>query len=357
MPHKQRILIAPLDWGLGHASRCIPIIRLLLKKELDVIIAADGRPLELLKAEFPDLEFISFQGYSINYPEKGSMIWKMITSLPKIFTGIYNEHKALKRIIIDRKIDIVISDNRFGLWNKGIKTVFITHQLMIKSPFGEGLLHKINLFFINKYNDCWIPDEEGTTNLSGDLSHKYSLPKKAYFVGTLSRFTKGNEENSKVNYEIMAIISGPEPQRTIFETLITEQLLKTNLRAIIVCGKTDDKIKKDTKGNLEIVNHLRADEMQVTILQSKIIIARSGYSTVMDLATLGKKAVFVPTPGQTEQEYLAGILMQKKISYFQKQSELNLKEAIIKSKEYKGFEALHSNNALEKRIDALIKNP
>ena len=351
MPHKQRILIAPLDWGLGHASRCIPIIRLLLKKEMEVIIATDGRPLELLKTEFPDLEFISFKGYSINYPEKGSMIWKMITSLPKIFAGIYNEHKALKRIIKERKVDIVISDNRFGLWNKEIKTVFITHQLMIKSPFGERLLHTINLFFINKYTECWIPDEEGTTNLSGDLSHKYSLPKNACFVGTLSRLENGNEENSKANYEIMAIISGPEPQRTIFETLIAEQLLKTNLKAIIVCGKTEEKIKMETKGNLEIVNYLKAEEMQEAILQSKIIIARSGYSTIMDLATLGKKAVFVPTPGQTEQEYLAELLMQKKISYFQKQSELNLEEAIIKSKEFKGFESLQSNNALEKRID------
>jgi predicted glycosyltransferase len=356
MQSKQRILIAPLDWGLGHATRCIPIIRLLLKKEVEVIIAADGRPLELLKKEFPELEFICFKGYSINYPDKGSMVLKMLFSIPKIFTGIYREHQALKKIIDDKKIDIVISDNRFGLWNNNVKSIFMTHQLMIKSPFAEGILHKINLFFINKYNECWVPDEEGTINLSGDLSHKYPLPRNTFFIGALSRFQK-QKELTRLNYEVMAMVSGPEPQRTIFETMITEQLLKTNLKALVVCGKADEKNKKVTKGNLEIINHLNANEMQEAILQSEIIIARSGYSTIMDLATLGKKAIFIPTPGQTEQEYLAELLQQKKISYTQIQSEINIEEAIIKSKDYKGFEHLQNNIELEKRVDLLIKNP
>ena len=357
----KRILICPLDWGLGHATRCIPIIRSLTKKNVTVIIAADGRPLQLLKKEFPELEFICLKGYSINYPNKGSMVFKMLFSIPKLFLGIYNEHNSLKKIIQEKKIDIVISDNRFGLWNKKIKSIFITHQLMIKTPFAEKFLHRINLYFIKKYDECWVPDVEGSTNLSGDLSHKYTLPENTFFVGTLSRFNNVQPRKSLDTidcfvprndvYDAMAIISGPEPQRSIFEKLILEQLKQMNLKALVVCGKTELEQKIETKGNIDIVNHLKADEMLQAILNSKIIIARSGYSTIMDLAALGKKAIFIPTPGQTEQEYLAEELMKKNIAYAIRQEEINLEKALKESEKFKGFEMIGANDELEKRIN------
>lgn len=353
---KKRILICPLDWGLGHATRCIPVIRLLLEKNAEVIIAADGRPLELLKKEFPQLEFIYLKGYNIQYPEKGSMILKIFFSVPKIFFGIYKEYLSVKKIIRIKKIEVIISDNRFGCWNKKIKSVFITHQLMVKTPFAEKLLHRLNLYFIKKYDECWLPDFAGTENLSGDLSHKYTLPKNAFFVGPLSRFNSviTREVLPKQSFdEIMVIISGPEPQRTIFEKLILEQTRQTNLKALIVCGKTELEQKKETTGNIEIVNHLKADEMQNAILNADIIIARSGYSTIMDLVTLGKKAIFIPTPGQTEQEYLAEYLMSKKIAYCVSQKQFNLSNALLESINYKGFEAIEKINELEKRINLL----
>ncbi|MBA3704822.1 MAG: glycosyltransferase, partial [Bacteroidetes bacterium] len=325
---KKRILICPLDWGLGHATRCIPIIRLLLQKNAEVIIAAEGRPMELLKKEFPDLGFICLKGYGINYPDKGSMVLKMLFSIPKIFFGIYKEHIAIKKIIQEKNIDIIISDNRFGLWDKKIKSVFITHQIMIKAPVGEALLRRINLYFINKYDECWVPDFAGENNLSGDLSHKYSLPENTFFIGAISRFNviaspafssracgKTISPFNDKKYDIMTIISGPEPQRSIFEKLILEQLKQSNLKALVILGKTELEQKNETFGNIEIVSYLKAEEMQNAILDTKIIIARSGYSTIMDLATLGKKAIFIPTPGQTEQEYLAEYLMKKNITY------------------------------------------
>ncbi len=352
----KRILICPLDWGLGHATRCIPIIRLLLKKNTQVIIAADGRPLELLKKEFPELEFIVLKGYNIVYPSSGSMVLKMFFSVPKIFIGIYNEHTDLKKIIQEREIDTVISDNRFGLWNKNIKSIFITHQLRIKTPFAEKLLHRINLYFIKKYDECWVPDFAGTENLSGDLSHKYALPENAFFVGPLSRFSNviAKEERLKQShnsYEIMAIISGPEPQRSIFEKLILAQIKQTNLKALVVCGKTELEQKIETLGNIELISHLKADEMQQAFLNSQLIIARSGYSTIMDLATLGKKVIFVPTPGQTEQEYLAEYLMSKNVAYCVPQNKFNLMNALKESENYKGFEALIHRSELEERIN------
>jgi uncharacterized protein (TIGR00661 family) len=356
----KRILICPLDWGLGHATRCIPIIRLLLKKKAEVIIAADCRPLELLKKEFPELTFIKLTGYSINYPNSGSMILKMLFLLPKIFKGIYTEHKELKKIIKEKKIDIVISDSRFGLWNNNVKSIFITHQLMIKTPFAEKLLHLINLYFIKKYDECWIPDDAGAINLSSDLAHKYPLPKNTFFIGLLSRFNAQNTplitDNVKIKnqYDVMAIISGPEPQRSIFEKLITTQFQQSNLKTLIVCGKSELEPKIELHDNTEIIDHLNADEMQQAIINSKIIIARSGYSTIMDLAVLGKKALFVPTPGQTEQEYLAQIFLEKKIAYTMNQEKFNLTEGLKQSENFTGFEIIKTSNQLEERINTLF---
>ena len=355
MQKNKRILICPLDWGLGHATRCIPIIHLLLKKNTEVVIAADAGPLALLKQEFPQLTFVQLKGYNIQYPKSGSMKLKMLLSIPKIVNGIKEEHTQLDKIIDEHKIDIVISDNRYGCWSKKVKSIFITHQLMIKAPIGESILHKKVLTYIANYDECWVPDTEGENNLSGDLAHHYPLPKNTYFVGALSRFdfSVSPESYRDEMTTIVAIISGPEPQRSVFEKLVIEQLLPTNIKALVVCGKASEP-KTETIKNIKIVSHLNSDEMQNAILNSEIILSRSGYSTIMDLAYLGKKAIFIPTPGQTEQEYLAERFLKKGIAFSQTQASFDLKIALAKSKNYKGFEKMKLSNELEKRIDVLF---
>ncbi|HLC82708.1 MAG TPA: glycosyltransferase [Bacteroidia bacterium] len=356
MQKQKRILICPLDWGLGHATRCIPIIRLLLKKNAEVVIAADGGPLALLKQEFPQLTFIQLKGYNIQYPKSGSMKMKMLLSIPKIVTGIKEEHTQLDKIIDDYKIDIVISDNRYGCWSKKVKSIFITHQLMIKAPIGESVLHNKVLKYTDNYDECWVPDLAGGNNLSGDLAHKFSLPKNTFFVGVLTRFSNlpllDSARSDKTMHDIIAIISGPEPQRSVFEKLVIEQLKQTNLKALVVCGKASEE-KTETIKNIKIVSHLKSEEMQTAIQNTDIILSRSGYSTVMDLANLGKKAIFIPTPGQTEQEYLAEMFMKKGIAFSQAQSSFDLKKALAMSENYKGFITIESGNELEKRIDLL----
>ena len=362
MQKQKRILICPLDWGLGHATRCIPIIRLLLKKNAKVIIAADGRPLELLKQEFPELQFIQLKGYSINYPASDAMILKMLFSLPKIMKGIKEEHTQLEKIIDEYNIDIVISDNRYGCWNKKVKSVFITHQLMIKAPFGENILHRKVLNFIKNYDECWIPDYAGLQNLSGDLAHKNPIPENTYFIGPLSRFDSKNAlsvsketiNSEAKSFDIMAIISGPEPQRGMLKYMLMQKLQETNYRCLIICGETESKWEIELNENLSMKSHLGADEMQEAILNSKLILARSGYSTIMDLAMLGKKVIFIPTPGQTEQEYLAKLFSERMIAYSQSQSAFQLEKAIEASKNYKGFEIIETSGEFEKRIEQLL---
>ncbi len=361
MQKQKRILICPLDWGLGHATRCIPIIRLLLKKNAEVFVAAAAGPLALLKQEFPQLKFIQFKGYNIKYPRSGSMKMKMLLSIPKIVIGIKEEHEALEKIIDENKIDIVISDNRYGCWNKKVKSIFITHQLMIKAPIGENILHKKVLQYIDNYDECWIPDVADSANLSGDLAHKYELSKNSFFVGALSRFTKVNSVADKKDFSaslemtnVVAILSGPEPQRSIFEKLVLEQLKQTDLKALVISGKTEEKQKIETIKSIKIISHLRSDEMQNAIQNSDIVLCRSGYSSIMDLACIGKKAIFVPTPGQTEQEYLAKMFMQKGIAFSQIQNSFDLKKALEASKKYKGFEKIKSDHSLERRIELLF---
>jgi predicted glycosyltransferase len=245
---------------------------------------------------------------------------------------------------------VVISDNRYGCWNRKVKSIFITHQLMVKSPFAENILHRMISSYISKFDECWIPDHPGPNNLSGDLSHKFKVPSNAFYVGPLSRLKP--KDTGSFKFKILAIISGPEPQRSIFERLISEQLFNSGLKCMMVFGLPEEIQKAEHKGNILMINHLNSEEMQDAIASSEIIIARSGYSTIMDLSVMNKKAIFIPTPGQTEQEYLARYLFQKKISCFQKQSEFDLDSALKESEKFNGFSSIEDNEGL---LDARIK--
>ena len=338
-------MICPLDWGIGHATRCVPIIKELVNIGHTPVIAADGRPLAFLQMEFPDLKFIRFGGYQPNYPRHGSMAWKMLCSIPKIIKGIKREHREVKKIIRDHNIDILISDNRYGLWNKETFTVFITHQLMVKLPyfikFFEPLLNQIIKKFINKYDECWIPDMQSGQTLSGDLSHKYPLTENSYFIGPLSRFrdceTKDYEIRDREKSEICdvcVILSGPEPQRSKLEEILFTQLKGSSLKAVVVQGITEKNDSFDLNERIKVFSHLPSSEMLKYFQSSRTIICRPGYSSIMDIVTLGKKAIFIPTPGQTEQEYLAEYFMENKMFYYSKQDEFSLGEALRKSESY-----------------------
>jgi uncharacterized protein (TIGR00661 family) len=357
---RKTILICPLDWGLGHATRCVPIINNLISSGAHVIIAADKRPLAFLKKEFPDLSVVNFPGYDITYQNKGSLALRMLLILPKILLGIYYEHKLLNKIIEEYSIDIVISDNRFGLWSKKVKTIFITHQILIKNPFNsvriEKFFYTINKFFIKNFNECWIPDFEGDDNLSGDLSHKYKLPVKTFFIGPLSRFNGTIGATAIEETDLLVILSGPEPQRSIFEELVLKELSSNELKAIVVRGIPEDNSDKGKHiGNLSIYPHLPTEILQQLILNSRLILCRSGYSTVMDLAVLGKKAILIPTPGQTEQEYLATYFVSKKYFYSIPQKAFNLDAALLKSVDFNGVKFYNDYLTLKERIFYLLK--
>ncbi len=323
--HK-RVLVAPLDWGLGHATRCMPIIKELLAQGFCVIIAAEKVCAILLEKEFPHLKILPLQGYRVSYSKNAQFFFiKMLSQLPKINAAIKKENKWLQQIIEEYKIDIVIADNRYGLHNKNCYCIFITHQLFIKTGnrLTDWLAKKINYRYINNFDECWVPDVEGNENLAGKLSHPHTKPiVPVKYIGILSRFKKIEVEK---NIDFLVMLSGPEPQRTMLEEILLEQLENINCKTVFARGlpAAKDKIFSENVG-MEIINHLPAYELNELICSAKTVVARSGYSTIMDLAVLQKASILIPTPGQTEQEYLAKFLAEKKYCITASQKNLNL---------------------------------
>ncbi|MDE3057318.1 MAG: glycosyltransferase [Bacteroidota bacterium] len=349
---KKRIVIAPLDWGLGHATRCIPIIRELLVRRIDVVIAADGRTYDLLKKEFPSVTLYRLPGFSPTYNEKGASAFHMIRQLPMLIKATIGEHRAIQRLIETEKIDSVISDNRFGLFTTKVPTVYIVHQIRILMPHRlrifEWAVYYIHQYIIKKYTECWIPDYSGSRNLSDKLAHSFPLPSNATFIGPLTRLRAepshssvtsrlAGKKSKKMKRNVLVILSGPEPQRTIFEQLVTRQLMQSDFSALIVQGIPETNEKRKLSPKITIVSMLSAEELRREILAVEIVLSRSGYSTIMDLAALGKKAIFVPTPGQTEQEYLAAHFHETKVCFSMNQHDFDLQRAVEASKEFRGF--------------------
>jgi len=327
---KPKVLVAPLDWGLGHATRCIPIIKALMNQGCTVFLAGEGNTKNLLQKEFPQLNFLSLDGYRVQYAKHKRMLPFTITmQIPRILSAIKKEKSWLQTVVEEHSIDAVISDNRFGLYHPNIPSVFITHQLFIKTglgSFSDQWLQKLNYRFINRFSDCWVPDAAGENNLGGELSHPKDFPFiPVKYTGSLSRFSEPTVENPK---HILILLSGPEPQRTIFEDQLLKQLKNYTAPVVFVRGLPGHDGQINVPANVITYNHLVAESLQQKILEASFIVSRCGYSSVMDMAALQKKTILIPTPGQTEQEYLARHLMKKNFALCIEQEKFHLANAL-----------------------------
>ena len=321
------VLVAPLDWGLGHATRCIAIINELVGQGFNVLLASEKSGAALLQQEFPYLKMLSLKGYNVSYSKQPGLFFiKMLGQFFKILRTVKEEKKWLEEIIKEHKIDVVISDNRYGLSNTNCYCIFLTHQLYIKTGnrFTEWLAQKINYYYINNFDECWVPDLEGFDNLAGKLSHPLKMPlTPVKYTGILSRFTNIISDNK---IDLLIVLSGPEPQRTVLEDILLKQIAHTKYKTVFVRGLPLAKNKLFLANNLvTFINYVQAKELNAFISSSKFIVARSGYSTVMDIAVLQRASLLIPTPGQTEQEYLAKYLASKHycITAIQKNLDLN----------------------------------
>ena len=340
-----KILVAPLNWGLGHASRCVPLVQRMLDEGNEVILGGDGESLTLLRKHFPKLRYVYLASLNLRYSAGKRQVLAMLSALPKLILWAYKDHIMLRSILREENIDRVISDNRFGLYNKATESIYITHQLHIMLPEGwrwaEQIVARLHARIYTRFNKVWIPDyEEPEKSLAGDLSH----PPKTFvhrisslctvsYIGPLSRFSLTAQRSysetvlqrsgltAQRSYTIVAVLSGLEPHRTILEKEILARFCGTEKHLLIVEGLLHRPNTRIKRGNITIVPHMADGELAAALKGAKHIIARSGYSTIMDLETLGllnskleeyrPEIELIPTPGQPEQEYLATWIEQK----------------------------------------------
>ncbi len=298
------------------------------------IIASDGIALELLKKEFPYIKTLKLPSYQIEYAKNGKNFkWKLLKNLPKMIEAVLNEKKMIKKWVKKYGLDGIISDNRLGVFSKKVPSVFITHQLNVITGNTTWITSKLHQNIIKKYTTCWVPDFEGILNLTGKLGHIKNPDFKLKYIGPLSRMHK--KETRKV-YDLMIILSGPEPQRGLLEEKLKKEILTYNGNVVFIKGVIQRVQKKEQIGNVTYYNFMNTRQLERTFNESDVVLCRSGYTTIMDLVKLEKKAFFIPTPGQYEQEYLAEKLKEEGCAPFASQENFKM-EDILEIKNYKGF--------------------
>ena len=313
------IFIAPLDWGLGHATRCVPLIRKLILNNT-IILGVTPLTKLIFDDEFPNLKKVDLEPYNISYSKNQSLTLKLLLDSARIKKVIKKENEQLKHLIKENKIEVVISDNRLGLYNKKIESVYMTHQVNIQAGLLSFLANKIHHYYIKNYNTIWIPDfENEQQSLAGKLSH-LSPFKNISYIGPLSRLEKNVSD--ELNFDYLFLISGPEPHRASFENILIKIVAKTNKKVCLVRG-TNLKLETKTSENITVLDLPNSKILSQLITNSETIICRSGYSTLMDMYHLKKtKLILIPTPSQPEQIYLAEYWQNKFDSKTLQQSKL-----------------------------------
>lgn len=321
-----KIFFPVLNWGLGHASRSLPLIRDLLNHDCDVVAASDGEALVMLRRELPDIKVLQLPGYGIHYSSK-YMPFNMLRYGPGMLRTMKTEHDLTRAIVKREGIDCVISDNRYGCYHPGIPSALITHQLQVFT--GQKLLdvyirRQIRSWY-RKFDEVWIPDQEPPHHITGDLAGMDTHPVPKFFLGVISELSSTPH---KGKYDAIAVISGPEPQRGNFEQILIRQLSSLPGRYAIVCGKPGTNEVAREEKNLTIIPYLSRKQLSGLLEETTVVIARSGYTTLMDLAKTGHRAILCPTPGQYEQIYLADRLAGLGQCIYSRQENINLGKAL-----------------------------
>jgi uncharacterized protein (TIGR00661 family) len=306
----KKVFVSPLHWGLGHASRCVPIIRHLQKNGFEVLAGANNHQKELLECEIPDLSFYEVPELEVRLgiSATGTMgqLLKQALRIPLI---IREEQSWIKKFVATHQPDLIISDNRYGFYHPDVRSILITHQLNLQGlPFsfsGRSILYHL----FKRFDEIWVPDfENRDISLAGNLSANPYHHLKVKYIGPISRFEQEIHGGKKSH--VLFVISGPEPQRSIFEEMARKVASRLDQKSVIVRG-TGEKARHVKKDNLEILDLAAGPTLQQLFSDAAIVVCRPGYSTIMDLMAFRVPAIFIPTRGQSEQEYLANYLNRK----------------------------------------------
>lgn len=325
-----KILVAPLDWGLGHATRCVPIVKEFLRQGAEVELAVVKANAGFFREVFPELRQRVAPGYNVVYPKYGfNMALWLLKNSAHLNAVMRYEKRYAEEMVERHGYDVLFSDNRFAFFSKKAYSVYMTHQRRIAFPPAVAALEGVGVRWhrarMRNFDEVWVPDVEAAPGYAGALSHLPALrgaenTPKVKFVGPLSRFDEvaGSLKTSGLDagelpagnkcagkYRVVAVISGVEPARTQFENRLRDILRDVPGNHLMILGKPQAPRRHWTEGNIEFVTHLSTGDFANAVRNADWVISRGGYSTVMDMAYLGAKCVFVPTPGQYEQVVLA----------------------------------------------------
>ncbi len=354
MTRRKRILIGPLDWGLGHATRCISIVSALEDAGTEVLLGTAGDQKVLLQNEFPHLRQIDLPAYNIRYPKKGQMVVRMLRSMPRLLHTIKKERQVLEKWVKQEQIDAVISDNRFGLFHPDVYCIYMTHQVHIQAPVFEKRLYRMHLRYMERFHELWIPDFPDVPNLSGRLAHGEPMPERHTYIGCLSRF-QGLKRKADPAIPLLVLLSGPEPQRSFFEKMLLDQSAAFPEGSMLLRGLPRETGAFKTPSHVQVMHHLNGRDLGRVLTNSQLVLSRPGYSTLMDLGVLGIPALFIPTPGQTEQEYLAKKLSDDGHYFSCPQKRFRLKEGLVQAAKYPGLKLDASPRLLRQAVDRLLQ--
>ncbi len=334
------VFFAVLNMGLGHATRSLPLIREFHNRRWRIFIGSSGRSLEFLRQEISSANFVELPDYNLTYSRRGVNIAGLLLRVPSVLAAIAREHEITERLIAENNIELVISDHRYGCYSETVPSHFISHQLRFIAPRFfrpfEFIGERFNQHYHRKYSSVIVPDVLSTSEgwLSGRLSRKIGSGNYNY-PGILSSISA--KPDSLQDIDVLISISGPEPQRSLLEHLVRSQLPELSGKIIVTLGVPESDVVEKISEDVTIYQHLPRLEMEDVFNRSRLVVTRSGYSTLMELAELEKRALLIPTPGQTEQVYLANRLREKGQFYSVEQRYLNLKNDIVQALRFPGI--------------------
>lgn len=318
MAQQYTILFCPLNWGLGHATRCVPLINKAITDGHKVVIATNGAALNYLQNEIQNAQFEQLNGYNMHYARWPFLPLVIALQAPLLFLSLIFERVQTCKIVKQHNVTHIVSDNRYGVHCKKCHNSIITHQLYLPLPKWlkviQPIVNAIIQLILNKFDSILVPDlAENEKSLSGKLSHGGKLDSRVKYIGPQSRFVNVTEsKSSSFNPDVLVVLSGKNAQNKKLIKSLCKQYKNNEKQLLIVCGTATDYSTNSTR-NIHIINYLPTNQLAYLLKHTKTIIVRSGYSTVMDLYTLQRTQgiIWIPLKGQWEQEYLAERLKQK----------------------------------------------
>jgi len=352
-----KVLYGLCTWGLGHMTRSLPLMRRLIDDGHDLVIYTSDRPLLALKKEFGDkCEYVESVEYPSPYAKNGTFALRLTLMMPAIINAIVKEHKEILKLSQDLDVDVLISDSEYGVFDKTKPSFFIFHQLRYVPPDFLRILknqtERFNYHFRNSFTKFVVPDFPNDGGLTGNLSHNlsYMSSDQVKYIGILSDYQK-MDVNQDIDYLIS--LSGREPSRSILEKKILDQIKFLKGNVVLVRGMPENAEKIKVPG-IEVINYAGKGLRDELMNRSKFVIARSGYSTIMDIVELGKNGLLIPTPGQTEQEYLSEYLSEKLYFHSVNENDMDLEKDVEIAKSYNGYDPpWRTAQSVEKFMDII----